>query len=126
MTGADHEGPYRVVLPGDTPPHPRAGRGGNRQNAVLGFVALPATVIAAVTTVTAAAVTVVTAAAVTTGSASTTSSSTTTAASRANLIIVCTVRQRVQQMCTLERNKVYSTKYSRFRSSLVDDSYCTL
>jgi hypothetical protein len=48
---------------------------------------------------------------VTTGSASTTSSTTTTAASRANLIVVCTVRQRVEQMCTLERDKAYSTKY---------------
>jgi len=52
--------PYRVVVPGDTPPHSRAGRGGNRRNAVLGLVALPATVIAAITAVTAAAVTFVT------------------------------------------------------------------
>ena len=53
MTGRIMKAPYRVVVPGDTPPHPRAGRGGNRRNAVLGFVALAATVIAAVTTVTA-------------------------------------------------------------------------
>src|ERR1700687_2621331 len=71
---ADHEGPYRVVVPGDTPPHSRAG-GGNRRNAVLGFVALPATVIATVT-----------AAAVTTGS-----TSSTTAPSQATLVVVWTV-----------------------------------
>lgn len=76
-----------------------------------------------------AAVTAVTAAVVTAGDPSTTSSSTTsstTAASRANLTILCTVRQRIEQMCTLEGNKVYSTKYSRFRSSPTDISYCTL
>ncbi len=28
-------------------------------------------------------------------------------------------------MCTLKRNKVYSTKYLRFRSSLQVISYCT-
>src|SRR3981189_2668371 len=67
----------------------------------------------------AARATVVTAA-VTTGSVSTT-----TAASRANLIVVCTVRQRIEQMCTLERDKAYSTKYQRFRSSPADISYCT-
>jgi hypothetical protein len=60
---------------------------------------------------------------VTTGSASTTSS--TTAASRANLVVGCTVRQRVGQMCTLEIDEAYSTKYQRFRSSLTYISYCT-
>jgi fido (protein-threonine AMPylation protein) len=74
---------------------------------------------AARATVVTAAVTTVTAA-VTTGSVSTT-----TAASRANLIVVCTVRQRIEQMCTLERDKAYSTKYQRFRSSPADISYCT-
>jgi hypothetical protein len=57
MTGRVMKAPDRVVVPGDTAPHPRAGPGGNRCNAVVGFVTLPATVIAAVNTVTAAAVT---------------------------------------------------------------------
>jgi hypothetical protein len=35
-------------------------------------------------------------------------------------------RCRLEQMCTLEGNKVYSTKYSRFHSSPTDISYCTL
>ena len=36
------------------------------------------------------------------------------------------MRCRLEQMCTLEGNKVYSTKCSRFRSSPTDISYCTL
>jgi hypothetical protein len=108
---ADHEGPYRVVVPGDTPPHSRAGQAGIDGMPFLVLLRYP-----------------LRSSLPSPRSPPPPPSSSPWPPSppaapppvappqhqhrsvAGNPIIVCTVRQRVQQMYTPKRNKAYSTK----------------